>query len=107
MALASLGFSLSANTKATITLFDVPGADFGTYPSSISDGAIVGWWADSSFAFHGFLRASDGTITAFDPARSTNTAPTTIKNGAIAGYFYAANVWHGFLRAADGTITKF
>jgi hypothetical protein len=58
---------------------------------------------------HGFLRARDGTITAFDVAGSTDTLPFAINPaGAITGYYENSNfAVHGFVRAPDGTITTF
>jgi hypothetical protein len=64
---------------------------------------------DSNGVSHGFVRAPDGSITAFDPRRSVLTEPVGINlAGAITGdYLDERNVWHGFVRAPDGTITEF
>src|SRR5947209_2459935 len=64
------------NAVGTFITFDVPGAVNGTSPSSINKaGAITGTYYDASFLGHGFLRASNGTLTTFDvPGRSV-TAP--------------------------------
>jgi hypothetical protein len=47
----------------TYATFDPP-ASQGTSPVSINPaGQIVGSYSDSNFATHGFVRATDGTIT--------------------------------------------
>jgi hypothetical protein len=89
----------------------------GTYPGSESGpytinpaGAITGYYIDSLFREHGFVRTPDGTITEFDPPNSVFTFPYAINPaGAITGiYFDSTTVtYRGFLRAANGTITAF
>ena len=59
---------------------------------------------------HGFLRASDGTFTTFDPPGSVSSTGAFSINpaGAITGsYADASGTDHGFLRARDGTFTTF
>ena len=58
---------------------------------------------------HGFVRASDGTVTTFDPSGSLYTIAYSINaKGSIAGsYVDSSEVGHGFVRAADGTFTVF
>jgi hypothetical protein len=99
------------------TTFDAPGAVTGTgflngtqFVCCISPtGAVVGIFFDAQSAGHGFLRAPNGTFTAFDPSGSIFTFPTGINpQGAISGaYTDASGATHGFLRAPDGTITTF
>jgi hypothetical protein len=105
----------------TFTVFDAgipvpyPQGTFPFSPSAINpEGAITGYYLDSSNVFHGFLRAEDGTITAFDvPGAGTGAFQGTISlsinpNGAITGaYIDSSDVNHGFVRAKDGTITPF
>jgi hypothetical protein len=115
----------------TITPFDVtgagstPGSTQGTYNSGINTaGATMGDYADSNDVFHGYVRASNGTITTFNVSAAgtgpgtplceqTTTCPGTIpeginNQGAITGqYIDASGVNHGFLRALNGTITTF
>jgi hypothetical protein len=106
----------------TITPFDAPGAGTGsgqgTFVNTVdclTDGrATVGDYIDSNGAYHGFVRAPDGTITEFDsPGAGTGpgqgTQPTGINEaGTIeAPYIDSSGVWHGAVRAADGTFTTF
>lgn len=94
----------AANAVGVFTTFDVPGAGTGgaqgTYPTAINpEGAITGWYADSNYGYHGFLRAAGGVFATFDaPGAVNGTIPASINpNGTIAGYFYDANfVDHGF-----------
>jgi probable HAF family extracellular repeat protein len=62
----------------------------------------------SSGVSRGFVRASDGTITSFDPTGSYSTTPAAMNDkGTIVGYYYDANSeTHGFVRTSDGTITS-
>jgi hypothetical protein len=108
-----------------ITTFDAPGADttdafFGTLPDFTSGlnqaGAVSGEYIDANIVFHGFVRAPDGAITTFDapgadttPFAGNGTFPGSINpGGAIAGFFFDANVvGHGFLRAHNGTYQTF
>jgi predicted membrane protein len=91
------------------TPFDVPGAgtgkNQGTLPVSInSAGMITGFYYDANGLAHGFVRASDSTITSFD-------APTSVKGtfaisintgGQIVGFYLdAGENPHGFVRAAS------
>ena len=103
-----LSSTAPALSQPTITTFDPPGST-ETDPQSISNGAITGSYRDASNVAHGFVRAPDGTITAFDPVGSNGTFGTGInKQGAIAGsYQDASGASHGFTRTANGTITAF
>jgi hypothetical protein len=94
----------------TITTFDAPGVGPNgseTLPQSINPaGEITGYFflAPEGSAFpviHGFLRATDGTITTFDaPGAVLNTRALSINPaGAITGWYTdASGVNHGFLR---------
>jgi len=77
-------------------------------------GASVGYYVDGIGAYHGFVRAANGTITEFDAtgagtAKSEGTVASGINaTGTIVGsYRDSGRVWHGFIRATDGTITEF
>ncbi len=115
------GFVRAAN--GTITKFDVSdvctfNGDYtpGTEPIAINTaGDVAGTYIDpNNGAYHGFVRAANGTITTFDaPGAGTGTAQGTVaisinSAGVIAGTYEDANgVAHGFVRATDGTITTF
>ena len=122
------GFVRAAN--GTISKFDAPGAgtgspgadgsakNQGTIPIGInSAGVITGFYVDKNIAYHGFVRAANGTITEFDVAGAINTQypyalgtrPIGINTaGVITGTYLTDNfVWHGFTRAANGTIATF
>jgi hypothetical protein len=92
----------------TFTTFDAATSRFcciWSFPSGINPaGAITGSFNDSSPRNHGFLRASDGTITTFDvPAAGTGFSQGTIPwainpGGVIMGFCIDANnVRHGFV----------
>src|ERR1700722_19393236 len=107
-ALYVLGSSVSANATTKIKTFD-PSGSAGTYAHSINaGGAITGDYADTNGAIHGFVRAPDGTITAFDVRGDANgtIAEGINKGGAITGYDYETNyASRSFARASDGTVT--
>jgi hypothetical protein len=57
---------------------------------------------------HGFVRATDGTITLFDPPHSFGTFPSSIAAGTITGlYEDPGPSFFGFLRSPDGVFTSF
>src|SRR4030095_10989945 len=63
---------------------------------------------------HGYVRASDGTITTFDPpgigtGPGQGSVPQNINApGVVVGqYFDASNLIHGFVRTTQGAITTF
>src|SRR5580692_991597 len=56
---------------STFTAFEVPDAGKGIYQGTYSlsintAGTVTGYYIDSKFAYHGFVRTSGGTITTFD-----------------------------------------
>jgi len=86
----------------TITTFDVPQAA-GTIPAgSNPSGASTGQYFDSNFVPHGFVRAADGTIVAFDaPGAGTGgTSPISLSpSGEAMGSYLDSNfTFHGFVR---------
>jgi uncharacterized membrane protein len=72
-------------------------------------GTIAGYYYDSGFNVHGFVRASNGTITTFDPPGSNFTEVLNINSsGQIVGQYRGDAVgFHGFMRDTNGTITSF
>ena len=118
------GFVRAAD--GTFTSFDAPDAGtvatqgtipVGTIPAGIdTTGDVVGAYIDANGAYHGFMRAANGTITQFDaPGASASahrgTAALSINDsGVIVGFYTTGtevtnSAYHGFMRAADGTIT--
>jgi uncharacterized membrane protein len=90
----------------TFTLFNVPHAE--TEAISINDqGTIAGdFYTDTD---HGFVRATDGTITSFDPKNSVDTLVNDINaRGMIIGTYETTDqVVHAFVRKPGGEIMSF
>lgn len=86
----------------------------GTFPSEFTPmginpgGAITGFYVDASSVQHGFVRASGGKITEFDPPGSILTNPNAIDApGDITGFYFDANfVGHAFVRDTNGAFTQ-
>jgi hypothetical protein len=102
------------NKNGKIITFNAPGAGTGSGQGTVPIGpnvwgSIVGFYFDTNSVTHGFLRATDGTFTTFDPTGSTATYAFGLNDeGAITGdYFDSSGMCHGFLRATDGTFTTF
>ena len=115
-----------------IATFEAPGASpatlgtgglqYGQFTINTA-GSIAGYYADSKYVFHGFLRSDAGTTTTFEaPGSGTVDGEGTYglainTAGDVVGTYVAANnvgtyvdasfVDHGFVRATDGTITTF
>ena len=61
----------------------------------------TGYYYDTNFVVHGFLRARDGTVTDFDAPGAVNATLAFSINpaGAITGWYTGASgLAHGFLR---------
>src|SRR6266511_6099345 len=111
------------SNQGVITVFDAPGAGTGpgqgTFPAFSPllinpNGAITGYYFDSAFVYHGFLRYENGAFTTFDaPGAGTGAGQGTRSfaispGGEITGfYFDGTNATHGFLRDGKGVITTF
>lgn len=102
-----------ACAQSTFLSFDAPGAGTGkgqgTVPTAINaNGAIVGYYLDSSNDQHAFLRAADGTFTNIDVPGALATDPIAISSGGlvVGGYSYFTSGQTleiaGFLRYANG-----
>jgi predicted membrane protein len=110
------------SASGTVTTFEAPGAGLnlwlamlkvkvaevptqGTGGISINTaGDIAGTYADSSVVVHGFVRATNGTLTAFSiPGAGTGTLQGTVgvginTSGAVTGtYLDSSSVFHGFV----------
>jgi hypothetical protein len=118
-----------------ITTFDAPGActtcpfDGGTFVGTVAAdispaGTIIGVYSDASNNNHGFLRASDGSFTTFDPPGRINVFFFPFVNSATDLYINQAGLVTGaffesisgnplggnfrvFVQAPDGTLTTF
>jgi hypothetical protein len=108
-----------------MTTFDArgmgTGEDQGTYSNFFGHclnpaGAVTGYYYDTNWMGHGYLRTPDGFITEFDaPGAGTTvdtgegTFPMAITaNGTIVGFVYDTSVLaHGFIRTPDGRFTTF
>lgn len=111
------GFLTASNGQ--ITTIDDSGASppvganqfFGTFPLGInSAGEITGYYYDTGFVNHGFLRTPGGTFTTFDRLPQGGTTPEAINPaGEIMGFYVDSDPEgvHFFLRATDGTFTSF
>jgi hypothetical protein len=108
------------SNQGVITVFDAPGAGTGpgqgTFPFSPlimnPNGAITGWYIDSAFVSHGFLRDRNGGFTTFDvpgAEAGPGTFPFAISQGGEITGFYdnGINANHGFLRDKRGVITTY
>jgi len=102
----------------TFTEYDPPDAGTGFWQGPYAalfdginpEGAIVGEYVDNNNMWHGYLRASDGTITEFDdPNAGTGGGTGALginPSGKIWGWYFDANiVFHGYLRSRDGVLT--
>ena len=98
-----------------IITFDVPGAGtgpgqgtFGVGPNDL--GAIAGFYVDSSYGLHGFLRNPFGKITEFDAPNAVCGTIAINPNdaGEIDGVYYDSNcIPHGFVSDRFGNFTEF
>src|SRR5208337_755816 len=87
--------SLDTGAKAKFITIEAPGAGKGSGQGTAAlqispSGVIVGQYSDANSVFHGYVRASDGTYTKFDPPGSSGTNAWSINpRGNIAGYALA------------------
>jgi hypothetical protein len=70
-----------------------------TTATSINDGSVItGSYSGLTLPIHGFVRAANGTITAFDVPGATQTTPSSINpSNEITGNWYDGSAFHGFL----------
>ena len=81
-------------------------------PQGINNlGVITGTYVNAKGVFHGFVRAADGIITAFDPEGSKGTQAYVVNDkGTITGGYLdgkGPTNYIGFVRSPDGKITIF
>jgi hypothetical protein len=102
--LLGLAVVAAPSTQAqTLTTFDAPGAGTsagqGTYPQGINvAGSITGVYFDANTAYHGFVRAANGTITTFD----VSGAGTGANQGTFALNINTAGTISGYYEDASG-----
>src|SRR5580765_34186 len=78
LTVAGLCLSPSADAAPTYTTFDVPVAACGTYPTSVDEGAITGYYDNCHGSVQAFLRTGDGAITTFEAGTASLTNPVSI-----------------------------
>jgi hypothetical protein len=118
--LCTLGLGVSASAQQlSITTFDVPapGAGIGvlgTYVNSINaEGEITGFYIDTNYVFHGFVRSPQGVIKTFDAPKASTDGYGTFGNGlnvegtAVGDYTNANFNYGGLIRRPDGTIETY
>jgi hypothetical protein len=96
--------------------FDAPGAT-ETIPSGInSANSTAGYYTDSQYVYHGFIRDTSGNLTSFDEPDAAQgaylgTLPLAINDaGEVAGYYTPLSnpsSYQGFIRDAAGNFTSF
>jgi hypothetical protein len=89
--------------------FELPGSSFSV-PQAINNlQEIVGWYVDSSYNPHGFIRQPNGKlIYPIDPAGSIQTELYGVNDqGVVVGTFEDENgLFHGLVMQRDGQITQ-
>jgi uncharacterized membrane protein len=107
----------SGSAQTVTTIFDAPGS-VNTEPAAINRaGQVAGWYMDTNYVQHGFLREPNGEMIVFDAPGAVSTVPTAIdSSGQIIGeaspipgpqgYGEVAG-WRGFVRHPNGTFTMF
>jgi hypothetical protein len=105
-----LAFLTTAACAATITSFDIDGAQFVFQTGIDSKGDAFGYWVDQASVRHGFVRSKAGTITKFDAPHATDTtAAGADASGNLVGGFVDGNLHKSrvYLRKLDGSFTVF
>jgi hypothetical protein len=66
-----------------------------------NEGAITGYYEDSSGVAHGFVRSAKGSSASFDVPGSTGTFPGSInRDGTVTGWYTDTDGnYHGFVRS--------
>lgn len=105
---------MSAQTRGFVPI-DAPGAgtlqNQGTIASVINQsGVVAGYYDDNKYAYHGFVRSTQGVITEFDAPGLTDTQVYGINSsGQVVGNGLRLSNTHGehlgFLRDPSGTFS--
>jgi hypothetical protein len=111
----------TASRTGSFSSFDLPDST-QVNPSAINPaGTIAGYYFDSSFLTHSFVRTPAGVVTVFDPpgsvcssnAGTCSAAVGVSSGGDIAGWFSASTgdvdptIFHGYLMRAPNIVTTF
>ncbi|MBL8211223.1 MAG: hypothetical protein JNK87_10955 [Bryobacterales bacterium] len=90
------------------TFFNLNGSTSSRATGVSSNGLVTGSFVSAGKS-RGFIRAADGSITAFDVPASTNTYPLGINASGVVvgGYDNTNGQRRGFLRRADGTFATY
>lgn len=106
-----IGHGYVRSPGGKIKTFDVPPGEYGTYPYGINSMNVMAgtWFTCQYYCSNGFVRASDGAITTFNPVASDYTLVNTInsKNVIAGSYGDSSGTSHGFLRNPDASFTLF
>lgn len=102
------GLNAPAIARPGFTTFTLSGS-YETFPDAIANGVITGWYENADLTPHDFVRATNGTITTFDPPGSAHTEPAAIDDqGEITGWHEDnSRVLHAFTRQKNGKTTEF
>lgn len=97
------------NISANVTRFAVPGATASLAYSINSSNQVTGYYIDAAGVTHGYLRASDGTLTfPVDPVGSTGTIlfANNDPNWVVGRYTDSSGITHGlFFKTPDNIMT--
>lgn len=126
LACAAFAHSQLALAQPTYATFSAPGAGTGeaqgTIPSWINNaGTVAGFYVDSAYVCHGFVRATSGGITSFDAPGAADSGGSDLgcigtvgvwinTTGAIAGFYVPTGqvpYRRGFVRSSSGSIQTF
>jgi len=105
-----LGSAGSAGAAASFTVIDAPGASTfypGTFAMAVNaSGTIAGYYSDTTYTWHGFVRTPGGVYTTFQVNGFNTTVAAINASGAITGSYFDTTT-HGFVRSSAGVITTF
>jgi hypothetical protein len=103
-----------ALAKHPTTTIDAPGAGTaagqGTFLiQNLNSGTIVGYYFDTNFVIHGFIRSAQGEYTIIDVPGAAGTAAYGIneKGTTVGWWFDTSFAVHGYVRDDDGNFTTF
>ena len=98
------------NLSGNVTRFSIPGATASLAYSLNSSNQVAGYYIDAAGVTHGFLRASDGTLSfPIDPAGSTGSIlfANNDANWVVGRYTDSSGITHGLFFKTPDTILTF